>query len=244
MSGDFGFGATTSAVRIRIRRRQRHSQISNPNPSDHISPNSTQTPLHNSDYIDFDDEGLFNSILDRIAHQHHEQHRTTQLPATSRSLISSIPIVEITGSLLKSGSISCSICKDEYAINEKVNQLPCKHIFHHECIVPWLNRSNSCPLCRYKLPVERRPEQLMNNVVRLENSHAEGRSEDRESGFSVQLSQGGSRPRMIRVIRRYSSLSSMGQAVTGSAAPANSGSANGNVNVMLDEDGDTVMLDS
>ena len=32
--------------------------------------------------------------------------------------------------------------------------MPCKHFFHNDCIIPWLNRSNTCPLCRYKLPQE------------------------------------------------------------------------------------------
>jgi hypothetical protein len=40
----------------------------------------------------------------------------------------------------------CSICYTEYE-NSAV-QLNCKHIFHYNCILRWLNTSNTCPLCR------------------------------------------------------------------------------------------------
>lgn len=43
---------------------------------------------------------------------------------------------------------------EEFVIDTEASQLPCKHFFHYDCIVPWLNRSNTCPLCRHKLPQE------------------------------------------------------------------------------------------
>ncbi|XP_010042182.2 E3 ubiquitin-protein ligase RING1-like [Eucalyptus grandis] len=54
---------------------------------------------------------------------------------------------------LDSGDDGCVICKDEISRDEGVMPMPCKHIFHHECIVRWLSASNLCPLWRFPIPI-------------------------------------------------------------------------------------------
>ncbi|CAK9177651.1 unnamed protein product [Ilex paraguariensis] len=65
----------------------------------------------------------------------------------------SLPIVRMTtGSLSKLDSGSCcSICMEEFAVNQEMNHLPCNHFFHRHCIASWLKRSKTCPLCRCKV---------------------------------------------------------------------------------------------
>ena len=44
---------------------------------------------------------------------------------------------------------TCSICIENYQCKERVRALPCGHIFHTDCIVPWLTqRSSCCPICK------------------------------------------------------------------------------------------------
>ena len=38
----------------------------------------------------------------------------------------------------KSNDDKCAICLSEYKTGETVKRLKCKHIFHPECIDPWL----------------------------------------------------------------------------------------------------------
>jgi len=45
---------------------------------------------------------------------------------------------------------SCSICLKTIYENNFTKTL-CKHIFHKHCISTWLEKKNSCPLCRFRL---------------------------------------------------------------------------------------------
>ena len=32
--------------------------------------------------------------------------------------------------------------------------MPCTHQFHNECLIPWLEKHNTCPTCRHELPTD------------------------------------------------------------------------------------------
>lgn len=46
----------------------------------------------------------------------------------------------------------CAICQEDFQIGEMFVPLPCSqtvsHKYHRECIQPWLDTNNTCPLCR------------------------------------------------------------------------------------------------
>ena len=47
--------------------------------------------------------------------------------------------------------LECSICLGFMNANDEYNPLtvlPCKHIFHSECVDPWIIGHGSCPICR------------------------------------------------------------------------------------------------
>lgn len=43
---------------------------------------------------------------------------------------------------------TCSICLDDVRRNQTVQELPCKHLFHNTCILPWWAKNKKCPNCR------------------------------------------------------------------------------------------------
>jgi hypothetical protein len=43
----------------------------------------------------------------------------------------------------------CVICQDDI-LDDRLDLPGCLHPFHSKCIVPWLQRHNQCPVCRYE----------------------------------------------------------------------------------------------
>jgi Ring finger domain len=49
---------------------------------------------------------------------------------------------------------ACAVCLCQYEPQQLGIELPCEHVLHEECILPWLREHNTCPVCRWELPVE------------------------------------------------------------------------------------------
>jgi E3 ubiquitin-protein ligase BIG BROTHER and related proteins len=45
------------------------------------------------------------------------------------------------------GEAACSVCQQDYAPDDNVVRLPCKHWFHKTCVFQWLQSSKMCPVC-------------------------------------------------------------------------------------------------
>lgn len=75
-----------------------------------------------------------------------------QLP-TSRHVMHSLPRIKVTAhDIQRNRNDKCTICLDSLSVGEPASRLPCDHLFHDFCILPWLRSSNQCPVCRYELP--------------------------------------------------------------------------------------------
>ncbi|KAL8154421.1 hypothetical protein V2J09_012181 [Rumex salicifolius] len=75
-------------------------------------------------------------------------------PPASESFVNNLPRVFINPNQKKPNEVSCAVCKDPMFIGSEAIQLPCLHLYHPCCILPWLARRNTCPLCRHQLPTD------------------------------------------------------------------------------------------
>ncbi|KAL1549027.1 RING-type E3 ubiquitin transferase [Salvia divinorum] len=125
-------------------RRQLLSRIQAP--SGDLLTNLEESYVGNSgDYLD---ARGFEDLLDHLAEN--ESSRRGAPPA-SLSYISNLPYLTINGDKQQQ---ECAICKESFTLGAVVNQLPCLHLYHPSCILPWLAARNTCPLCRYELPTD------------------------------------------------------------------------------------------
>lgn len=94
-------------------------------------------------------------------------------PPASRTSIDALPTVKISKKHLRSDS-TCAVCKERFELGSQVIKLPCKHLYHSDCIVPWLQQRSSCPVCRQQLTSQQRSDDRHN-----QNSTEQSRNRSR-----------------------------------------------------------------
>ncbi|XP_010543344.1 PREDICTED: E3 ubiquitin-protein ligase SGR9, amyloplastic-like isoform X1 [Tarenaya hassleriana] len=72
--------------------------------------------------------------------------------AAARAAVVALRSVEVIAG--DGGGVECVICKEEMRQGRDVCEMPCKHLFHWKCILPWLSKTNTCPFCRFQLPTD------------------------------------------------------------------------------------------
>lgn len=88
--------------------------------------------------------------LDAVITELLGQFEGTGPPPAEKEMISSLPTVNVSQEQTDS-RLECPVCREEYSMGESVKQLPCLHYFHSDCIVPWLELHDTCPVCRKSL---------------------------------------------------------------------------------------------
>ncbi|GFP81471.1 E3 ubiquitin-protein ligase aip2, partial [Phtheirospermum japonicum] len=79
-----------------------------------------------------------------------------RVPPASKEVVAKLPVNTVTEQVLsKLGKDAvCSICQENLIVDDKMQELPCKHMFHPPCLKPWLDEHNSCPICRHELKTD------------------------------------------------------------------------------------------
>ena len=102
----------------------------------------------------------FENLERQASEMNQEAVETT---VTSQEFVNTLEEVNVTSEMVSEG-LECAICMEAFKENEKCVKLPCTdhpHYFHYghegsECsgIKPWLQRNNTCPVCRTEFPTE------------------------------------------------------------------------------------------
>ncbi|KAL7110986.1 hypothetical protein ACP275_05G060400 [Erythranthe tilingii] len=115
---------------------------------DHPSDSGFSLPANIGDY--FVGPG-FEQLIQQLADNDPNRYGT---PPAAKSAVEALPSITVDEALMKSDLAQCAVCKDDFEMGTVVKQMPCKHVYHEECIMPWLELHNSCPVCRYELPTD------------------------------------------------------------------------------------------
>ncbi|XLT00728.1 hypothetical protein HN51_050079 [Arachis hypogaea] len=118
----------------------------------------------------------FDRVLEQFSHferhERHLHHHNQQPPPASKSAVEGLPEVEITENNL-AAEPHCAVCKEAFEIGTKAKEMPCKHIYHSDCILPWLALRNSCPVCRHELPTEQNNNGHVQNAATNDSARAD-----------------------------------------------------------------------
>ncbi|CAN8269478.1 unnamed protein product [Cochlearia groenlandica] len=99
----------------------------------------------------------FQELFNRLSSQNRLRG---PLPA-SQTAINSLKKIKIGRKHIGLDHPYCPVCQDRFEIGSTARKLPCKHIYHEECIVPWLVQRNSCPVCRKEVPQDKKSPLLL-----------------------------------------------------------------------------------
>ncbi|CAG7723844.1 unnamed protein product [Allacma fusca] len=88
--------------------------------------------------------------LDALVTQLMNNMEGTGPPPLDNDKLIKLPNITI-GRVHVDAKLQCSVCWDDFSMDEQVKQLQCEHLYHQDCIVPWLKLHGTCPVCRKDL---------------------------------------------------------------------------------------------
>ena len=106
--------------------------------------------------------------------------RDDGVPAASLDQINDkVSVMEITTDEVDAG-VGCSVCMENFRKEDLAHQLPCKHLFHYACLMLWLKRRASCPVCRQSIG-----DQQTNEQGTSDQSRSAGTQQDDQSNSTI-----------------------------------------------------------
>ena len=117
------------------------------------------TPLSDEDVADRMDfmrllrlflqhDSIDDTILDQFL-----PHDQRLAPPASTVVVNNLPRRSLD-SISDNQNLQCPVCLASFDDDDVIIEMPCEHCFHSDCLLPWLRKTNSCPLCRFELKTD------------------------------------------------------------------------------------------
>ena len=105
-------------------------------------------------------------MVRRLSEQEAERNRKINM--ANPEVVAKLPIIKIEEKHCKASTMgpgkiraskkdqleppTCAVCVEHISLGKKGMFMPCGHIYHPDCLNPWLKTNNTCPVCRFELP--------------------------------------------------------------------------------------------
>ncbi|KAK1293320.1 hypothetical protein QJS10_CPB17g00023 [Acorus calamus] len=146
---------------VRTRRTHGESALTNPSQSfqgelsnisrqAHGRSGPSNETIDEDGYRRFNIEGIAEDLLDlgeKIGTVSTALTEEALSSCLKRSIYSSATSAS-DGSGAREDDTKCSICQEEYVIEDEVGDLHCGHRYHVDCVHQWLRQKNWCPICK------------------------------------------------------------------------------------------------
>ncbi|XP_029955324.1 E3 ubiquitin-protein ligase RNF128-like [Salarias fasciatus] len=103
----------------------------------------------------------------RLFRMNRERRQEQRLKSEAKKAIARLPLRTLKRSDEETSSDThmCAVCIESYKEGDVVTVLTCNHIFHKDCIEPWLLDKRTCPMCKCdimsSLGIEEQPKESL-----------------------------------------------------------------------------------
>uniref|UniRef100_A0A673GMX5 RING finger protein 150-like n=1 Tax=Sinocyclocheilus rhinocerous TaxID=307959 RepID=A0A673GMX5_9TELE len=91
--------------------------------------------------------------IQRFRYANARDHNQRRLGDAAKKAISKLQVRTIRKGDKETewGFDNCAVCIEDYKPNDVVRILPCRHVFHKNCVDPWLQDHRTCPMCKMNI---------------------------------------------------------------------------------------------
>ncbi|KAL6581091.1 hypothetical protein OROMI_007014 [Orobanche minor] len=133
----------------------------------------------------------FDRLLDQLSQiEANGIGRIENNPPASKSAVESLPTIKINDHHISVESY-CAVCKEAFELGIEAREMPCNHLYHQDCILPWLALTNSCPVCRHELPIDNENVNGGRGAIEANRGVNEVENDDETVGLTIWRLPGG-----------------------------------------------------